>query len=262
MKLIRILFLATLVIACSFLMAQEQATPSSPPPGEQKATETTGSHPDHAIRDAQRELAHRANEAAGREVHGEGSQEGEADEGHAEFKHSPSVKWFASHTGLSVSAAYWVLVGLNFAIIAVFVIWALKKNLPSAFRARTANIRKNLDEARRASEDANRRLSDIEGRLSRLDAEIAEMKKNAETETAAEEERIKVAAEQERRNIVASAEQDIEAAVKSARRELKVYTASLAVSLAEKKIIVDSRTDEALVGRFVRELGSAGKDGR
>ena len=116
-----------------------------------------------------------------------------------------------------------------------------------------------MDEARRASEEANRRLGDIEGRLSRLGSDIAELKKKSEADAAAEEERIRLSAEEEGRKIVRSAEEEIEAAAKAARRDLKAYTAELAVSLAEKRIQIDPQTDQALMNTFVRQLG---KDGR
>jgi F-type H+-transporting ATPase subunit b len=248
MKALRLCVLGVAVL-CAALSAAAQEKPGESVDTSSQHTTTT-----EVAKSPQgmgQQLAHAANEAAGEE----------ADET-KEFKESASVRWVASHTGLSLRNAYWLLVILNFAIIAAFIGWAWKKNLPTAFRSRTETIRKSLDEARSASEDANRRLSEIEGRLSRLDADIAEMRKSAEAEAAAEEERIKVAAEQERRNVIASAESDIDAAAKAARRDLKNYAASLAVSLAEKKIKVDAQTDEALVRRFVRELGSNGKDGR
>lgn len=187
----------------------------------------------------------------------------EEKEENSEFKESASVQWIASHTGMSVKSAYWVLIVINFAIIAALIVWGWKKNVPSMFKARSEAIRKQLEEARRASEDANRRLGDIEQRLSRLDSEIADIRKRAEEEVAAEEQRIKVAAEEERVKVIESAEQEIDAAAKAARRDLKAFAASLAVSLAEKKIHVDSHTDQALIGRFVNELGrNGGKGGR
>ena len=88
----------------------------------------------------------------------------------AQFKHSASVQLLSRITGLSLDGAYWLAVILNFAIVAGIIVWASKKNLPAMFRNRTASIQKSLDEARKASEDANRRLSDIESRLGHLDA--------------------------------------------------------------------------------------------
>jgi F0F1-type ATP synthase membrane subunit b/b' len=67
--------------------------------------------------------------------------------------------------------------------------------------------------------------------------------------------------EEERRKIVLGSQQEIEAAAAQARRELKVYAADLAVSLAEKKIHVDEATDKALVRSFTEQI-NARKDGR
>ena len=139
-------------------------------------------------------------------------------------------------------------------MIAGTVVYFSKKNLPSVFRNRTASIQKAMQEARQASEDANRRLAEIENRLSRLDSEIAAMGAAAEKEAVAEEARIKAAAEEDARKIVESAEQEIAAAAKLARRELTAYAANLAVSLAAKQIKVDAATDQALVREFAKEL--------
>lgn len=172
----------------------------------------------------------------------------------AQFKHSSSVHMLARITGLSEDGAYWLAVVINFGVVAGLIFWASKKNLPAMFRNRTAAIQKQIAEARQASEDANRRLTDIESRLGRLDQEIGQMKATAEREAAAEDERIKAAAEEDARRIVESAEQEIAAAAKAARRDLTAYAADLAVNLAAKQIHVDTPTDQALLQRFVRQL--------
>jgi F-type H+-transporting ATPase subunit b len=143
-------------------------------------------------------------------------------------------------------------------VIAGVIVWASKKYLPTAFRNRTASIQQAMAEARAASEDANRRLAEIESRLSRLDGEIAEMRGAAEMEAVAEEERIKVATAEEMRKVVESAEHEISAAAKNARRELRGYAAELVVSLAEKQMNVDAATDQALVRDFAQHLASDG----
>jgi len=182
-----------------------------------------------------------------------------------QFKHSPSVRAISRLTGLNLDQAYWVSVGLNFAVIAGIVLWAARKFLPGAFRDRTAAIQKAMQEAQKASEEARRKLADIESRLSKLDVEIATMRDAAEKEGAAEEARIQAAAEEDGRKIVSSAEQEIAAAAKSARRQLTAYAADLAVALAQKQIHVDASTDQALVRNFAGQMGAApdkpGKDG-
>ncbi len=177
-----------------------------------------------------------------------------ADEEQDQFKHSASVKLVAKLTGLSLEHAYWLCVLFNFAVIAGTLVYFSKKNLPSVFRNRTASIQKAMREARQASEEANRRLAEIETRLSRLDSEIGGMRAAAEKEAIAEEARIKAAAEEDARKIVESAEQEIAAAAKLARRELTAYAANLAVSLAAKQMKVDTATDQALVREFAKEL--------
>ena len=85
------------------------------------------------------------------------------------------------------------------------------------------------------------------------------MRATSEKEAAAEEERIKVAAEEDAHRIVESAEQEIAAAAKAARRELTAYAADLAVTLATKQIHVDAPTDQALVKNFANQLSNGGR---
>jgi F-type H+-transporting ATPase subunit b len=191
-------------------------------------------------------------EAANAPAH-ESHEASEEDET-AEFKKSPSVQLVARLTGLSLEDAYWLSMGVNFAIIAGGVLWFSRKSLPGLFRSRTASIQKAMAEARQASEEAKRRLTDIESRLGRLDAEIAAMRQQAERGTAEEEVRIKTATEEDIRKLAESAEQEILAAGKAARRELTRYAADLAVSLAQKQIRVNESRDEALLRGFAEQL--------
>jgi F-type H+-transporting ATPase subunit b len=191
-----------------------------------------------------------------------GSEPNSGEDETAQFKHSASVQLLARITGLSIDGAYWLAVCLNFAIVAGLIAWVMKKNLPAVFRNRTASIQKSLEEARTASEEAKRRLTNIESRLSHLDDEINQMRAASEKEAAVEEERIKAAAAEEARRISESAGQEIAAATKAARRELTAYAADLAVSLATKQIRVDTDTDQALVRRFAQQISADGKTGK
>ena len=236
-----IAILAALFLAGMLLVTNPARAQASP------AADSSAS-PEHSAGSANAELAKQSREAA--------------EDEQAQFKHSWMVLWVAKVTGLSLDNAYWLCVVLNFAIVAGAVVYFSKKNLPGMFRNRTAFIQKAMQEARQASEDANRRLAEIETRLSRLDSEIAGMRATAEKEAVAEEARIKAAAEEDGRKIVESAEQEIAAAAKLARRELTAYAANLAVSLAARQIEVDPATDQALVQGFARELSpkSGGQD--
>jgi F-type H+-transporting ATPase subunit b len=190
------------------------------------------------------------------------SREAAGEDDTAQFKKSASVRFLAKFTGGDLQHAYWLAVGLNFAVVAGFLVWAGRKYLPGVFKDRTASIQKAMEEARRASEDANRRLSEIESRLSRLGDEIAAMTATAEKDVVEEEARIKAAAEADGRKIVESAEQEIAAAAKAARRDLTTYAADLAIALAKKQIHVDVGTDSFLVRSFADRLGSADDGGK
>ena len=201
-----------------------------------------------------RQLAHESREAAGEEK----------DET-AEFKQSASVRLVSRLTGLDLQKSYWLSVITNFVVIGAVIVWAGRKYMPGIFRDRTAAIQKAMQEAQKASEEARRKLADIELRLMKLDVEIGMMRDAAEKEAEAEAARILIAAQEEARKIVAAAEQEIAAAIKAARRQLTAHAADLAVGLAQKQIQVDASTDQALVRNFAGHLRTAsdnpGKDG-
>ncbi len=220
--------------------APEQPAPEVPPSKKQVRDESK-----RESYGPGRQLAHQSNEAAG-----EGKDE------MVEFKESASVRAIGRLTGLNLQQSYWLSVILNFLVIAAVIVWASRKYLPGIFRDRSAAIQKAMQEAQKASEDARRRLTEIESRLMKLDVEIGTMRNEAEKQAAVEEARIKAAAEEDARKIVASAEQEIAAAAKAARRQLTAYAADLAVGLARKQIHVDATTDQALVRNFAAELGA------
>jgi F-type H+-transporting ATPase subunit b len=248
---VRVLVVLVLCLAGLSLTATAQQ-PAAPPEQAQQQNQRPPGHQGFA-----RQLTHETREAAGEEK----------DE-KAEFRSSASVRFIARLTGMSTTSAYFACVLFNFAVITVVIIWAARKFLPHVFSNRTSAIQKAMQEAQKASEEARRRLAGIESRLKKLDVEIGMMRDSAEKEAAGEEARIHAAAEEDARKIVESAQQEIEAAAKAARRELKSFAADLAVSLAEKQIRVDLATDHALVTKFAGELGQSssangsGKDGR
>jgi F-type H+-transporting ATPase subunit b len=249
-RIARTCFLALLMVSCASALRAQQP-PVSPDPKQPVSSEqkqATGASAKQG-QGPGRQLAHESNEAAG-----EGKDE------MAEFKQSASVRGIARLTGLNLQQSYWLSVVLNFVVIAAVIIWAARKYLPGIFRDRTAAIQKAMQEAEKASEDARRRLAEIESRLMKLDVEIGTIRDAAEKEAAAEEVRIKAAAEEDARKIVASAEQEIAAAAKAARRQLTAYAADLAVGLARKQIHVDAATDQALVRNFSGQLGASSND--
>jgi len=237
-KIIRDCLLALLVMGFAGSFGVRAQEPAATP--QKQKHEVAPKH-----RGPAQELAHETREAAGEEK----------DET-AEFKQSASVQAIARLTGLSVNHAFLASDLLNFAVIAAVIIWAGGKFLPGMFSARTAAIQRAMQDAQKASDEARRRLAEIESRLVKLDVEIGMMRDAAERDGAADEARIHAAAEEDTRKMIESAQQEIDAAAKAARRELIAYAADLAVGLAQKQIRVDAATDQALVRNFAEELGT------
>jgi F-type H+-transporting ATPase subunit b len=236
--------LACLSVVSARAFAQEQsAAPSS--------RQTSA---DSAEKDKQSAPKHKG--AVGQLIEEQRESTGEQEEDNVNLTHAGPIRWLARKTGLSVHQAHLVALGLNFAIVVVVVFWAARKSLPAMFRNRSQSIQRALEEARAASQDANRRLTDIENRLRQLDVEIGQMQAAAEKEADAEEARILKAAEEDIRKVVLAAEQEIAAAAKQARRELTTHTAGLAIALARQQIHVDSNTDQILVRTFASKLAS------
>jgi F-type H+-transporting ATPase subunit b len=198
--------------------------------------------------------------AAGELVEETREATGEDKEEYANLKHASAIRWVAAKTGMSVHQAHMLALFINFAVIVAVIFCAARKFVPGMLRERNASIQRALEEARAASQEANRRLADIENRLRQLDVEIGQMQASAEKEADAEEIRTQRAAEEDIRKVVLAAEQEIAAAAKQARRELSAHTAGLAIALATKQINVDSTTDEMLVRSFASKL-AANNDG-
>jgi F-type H+-transporting ATPase subunit b len=238
--------LAVLLLAFASLTCAALQQPSG-------ATAPTASSAPAAASSEQSSTAAQPTDTNAKEPHGTNE---ELNDEEATFKYSPAVRFIARHTGLSVTSAFWACYSLNFAVIAVLIWLAMKSNLPAMLRGRTQEIQKGMEEARHASEDAGRRLHEIEARLSRLGLDIDEMQRRAETESRAEEERIRSSLEVEKQKILQAAQQEVEQATNVARRELQKYAVTLAVDLAEKGIRVDADEDKTLVEEFADQLAA------
>ena len=176
-----------------------------------------------------------------------------------QYRQSPTVAKLGSMMGMKSEQASTVFTITNLAILLIGVGYLLMKNLPKAFKGRSATIQKQIVEARTATQEAKSRLSSVEARLAKLDGEIAAMRTQAEADGAREEERLKAAIEDEKQRILASAGQEIQSATLTARRELQTYAAELAVDQAARKLVVTPESDRLLVAGFAQRLQAFGK---
>ncbi len=95
----------------------------------------------------------------------------------------------------------------------------------------------------------------MEERLSKLDAQIADMRSHAEADAVRDEQRIKASVEDEKLKIIAAAEAEIQSATALAHRQIQQYAAELAIEHAVRKLVVSAETDRLLVESFAHRLG-------
>jgi len=145
---------------------------------------------------------------------------------------------------------------VNFLILAGVLGWLIRKHAGPFFAERSQSIVRDIADSRRKLAESEARAKTIDERLARLGLDIDELKTKARAEMALEHERIERETDARVKKVFLLADQEVVAATKAARTELKAYTAQLAVELAEKKITSRMTPDlqRSLLGAFVRHL--------
>jgi F-type H+-transporting ATPase subunit b len=161
----------------------------------------------------------------------------------------------AAKTESSEPSAAWKWA--NFLILAAGLGYLIGKHAPGLFRARTAEIQKDIAEAQAVRKDAESRAAAVDERLRALGSEMEQLRAQSKIEMQREGERIREETARAIAHRQEQAAQEIESAGTLARRELKEYAARLALEVAEQRIRAraDASTESALVDGFVADLG-------
>jgi F-type H+-transporting ATPase subunit b len=149
-----------------------------------------------------------------------------------------------------------VLLWANFALLAVGLGYLIKKYGGPFFAARSERIQREIVEAAKVRQDAEARSADVDRRLMNLEADLAALRAESKRELESIERHATSKTSAEIVRIQNNAEQEIAAAGKAARLELKRYSAELAVHLAGEKIRARMTpvVQDSLVRDFVNEL--------
>jgi F-type H+-transporting ATPase subunit b len=147
---------------------------------------------------------------------------------------------------------------INFLVIFLAIAIPLGRFLPGLLRKRRATLSHDIQTAREATADANKRLSAVEAQLAGLDEEIKKFRAQVEQESLEDEKRIKASLAEESARILAAAEQEIAAAAAQARRGLRTFAADLAIAQAEKQLVLTVETDRALISEFIGDVAKNG----
>ena len=145
---------------------------------------------------------------------------------------------------------------VNLIVFVLLLYFLLRKPAREFFSSRLAEVRATLERAAKDKDEANKRLSEINSRLERLDADVAEIAAQAEREAAVEQERMENESRIDAERLRQMAIREIEAAKQSALLELRDFAAEKAVQLAEqiirKELTLDD--DKRLVDQAGREF--------
>jgi F-type H+-transporting ATPase subunit b len=145
---------------------------------------------------------------------------------------------------------------INFAILAAILIWVFGKLTPPLFRKNAEAISSAITKAKAVKEEADRQLREAESKLANLEQEVKELRATAQREGSAEAERIRNVTRSDVQKVGVAAKEEIAAAERAARLELKAIAANLAVDGAESLLArqLTPQTQESLVAAFVQTL--------
>jgi F-type H+-transporting ATPase subunit b len=165
----------------------------------------------------------------------------------------------ASHGFLGIPTVIWQT--LNLALFFVLLYVLLKKPAMSFLGGRRADVSKTLQKAAEDRERAEALARGITERLSRVEAELSEIKVKARQEAEAEQAILTKQAEEDAARIVARTSIEMENRLRSARAELTGFAGDLAVEIARDvlKKTVTAEDEIRLVNEGVSQLSTRPK---
>lgn len=125
---------------------------------------------------------------------------------------------------------------VNFGILAGILFYFLRKPVSQALSDRSADIRRELEEARQAKEDAEARYQEYKEKVANLEQEILRIRADFKEEGEKQRQRVLDEATAAVESIRKQAEATGDNEVKRAQQQLRDEVAELAVELAEKLI--------------------------
>ena len=152
----------------------------------------------------------------------------------------------AESGGHGLSEGYWfrfIATLFNMAVFFGLVFYLIKKPIAAALKNNQESIAKQLESAEAKEKESEKKLQEIEERMSGLKDEIEEILKKTDETANKEKMAIVEKAHEEARKIEAMAEKSIERKFKAARSELSTFATELAVEKAEE--ILNKQITEA-----------------
>ena len=195
-------------------------------------------------------LAARADSASGTAAHG-------AEKAAPEKVHSSEEHGEGHAAKAYFGVPGWILKIINMVLFIGLLAWLAGGPVKAALATRSAEIRKAADEARERRTKADHLASDIQARLSQIEAEVRAIHDRAEQEGERQKRDLIAAAQSEVQKILAASRTEVDNRLKHARQELTEYAGKLASERAES-ILRETITDadrQKLFAESLREVG-------
>ena len=147
----------------------------------------------------------------------------------------------------------------NFAVLAGTLVYFLRSPIKSYLGDRGRQIRADLVKASDMRVTAEAQMAAVERKMAALPGELDALRAQGAGEVAAEEARIRQAADAERARLLDQARREIDAQLKLAERQLVAHTADLAVGIAAARVKRTITADDQarLVDQYLGRLASA-----
>lgn len=147
---------------------------------------------------------------------------------------------------------------VNFAILVGLLAYFLRSPIASYLRGRAERIRGDLVQAAETRRAAEVQLAAIDERMKQLPAELETLRERGVAEIAAEEARIRAAAEADRDRLLEQMRRAIDMQVRLARRTLLEEVAALATGVARERITRTITPDDQmrLIDRYTRQVAA------
>jgi len=168
-------------------------------------------------------------------------------EDHGEGEHAPT-----SYFGIPA----WILKVANMLLFLGLLIYFIKGPVGKALTDRSAQIRREADEARERRQKSDQMASDIQARLTQIEAEVHAIHERAQAEGERQKRELITAAEAEAQKILAAAKSEVDNRLKNARKELTEYAGQLATERAEAILRekINEQDQRKLFDESLREL--------
>lgn len=146
---------------------------------------------------------------------------------------------------------------INFAVVAVLLAWFLIKFLPQSAKETREKLEVELNEARAAREAAEKKLKEIDAKLSRSTQESQTIVSEANQTAEKIKERVLEEAQEKINRMKDSAEKDIQSKKAAAMASIKEIAAEASINLTEEAVKNATQNEDTLRNiqdKFVKEL--------